>query len=541
MVSKTVIGAIIIVIVAIAAVAAYVIMNPPAPREEILITWATTNEELGTSIDPCVAMATGESYLLVQIYDPLFMPDPDNDNKPAPWVAESYTVSSDGLKYTVKIREGLKFHDGTEITAEDVAFTMDRYLMMKKGFSYLWLETLENGTTNIVDDYTLEFNLNDKSATFVPSLTLFWVQNKDLILSHKEAGDFGDWGDLGQNWLAEETEVDVGSGPYKLVKFDRLEIMELERFDDYWKGWTENQIDRIHILPVSEEATIKLGVAAGDYDLTDDWMSPQTYDELKQTAGVTVVERAAAGVGGCFAINTQKAPTDDLHVRKAIAYAIDHASAVAEIYGGTQARGIVPPTVPGFNEDIQPYQQNLTRAEEELAMSQYSEAELAAMTIQVRYLVDQEFDRLFALLLQSNLADIGLNVEVLGWTFTNLVEASASVEACPHITLGRTFVRFPDADHFIQMMHSNGIGTWRGLHWWHNEEMDQMLDEQRTLTDPVERQAVLDEIQERIYDELPVLFIANPQTAVAMQDYIKGYTYTTDGYQFWIYRLTVEK
>lgn len=542
MVSKTVIGLAIIAIVVVAAISTwYILYYQPAPSEEFVLTFATTNEELASSIDPAVGSTTGEGYLLVQIYDPLFMPDPDNENEPMPWVVESYTVTTDGLKYTLKIRDGLKFHDGTAVTAEDIAFTMDRYLMMAKGFSYLWLGNVENGTSQVIDDHTVEFNLKTPSATFIASLTLFWVQNKDLILEHKEAGDFGEWGDLGQNWLAQETEIDVGSGPYKLEKYNRLELMELVRFDDYWQGWSENQVERVRILPVKEEATIKFGVAAGDYDLTDDWMSPQAYDELKLVDGVTVVERAASGVAGLFAINTQKPPLDDIHVRKAVAYAIDHASAVAEIYGGSQARGIVPPMVPGFNDDIESYSQNVTRALEELSQSQYSAEALAAFTIDVRYLVDQEFDRLFAILLQSNLADIGLNVEVLSWTFSNLVDAAQSVEATPHITLGRTFVRFPDADHFIQMMHSNGIGTWRGLHWWHNAEMDQLLEGQRAETDPAERQVILDEIQERIHDELPVLFIANPQTAVAMQDYVQGYKYTTDGYQFWIYRLTIEK
>ncbi|UCG37168.1 MAG: hypothetical protein JSV64_02520, partial [Candidatus Bathyarchaeota archaeon] len=228
MVSKTVIAATIIAIVVVASVGAwYILYYQPSTPEELVLTFATTNEELGSSIDPAVAMATGESYLMVQIYDPLFMPDPENENQPMPWVAESYTVSTDGLKYTIKIRDGLKFHDGTEVTAEDIAFTMDRYLMMKKGFSYLWLGTVENGTTQVIDDNTVEFNLEVPSATFVSSLTLFHVQNKDLILEHIETGDFGEWGDLGQNWLAQETETDVGSGPYKLVEFDRLEIMEL--------------------------------------------------------------------------------------------------------------------------------------------------------------------------------------------------------------------------------------------------------------------------------------------------------------------------
>lgn len=541
MVSKAWIGVGIIVIVVIAAIGAWYYWPKPKPPEEVVFNWVGTLEELSETNDPCAAMTTSSIWFMVNMYDPLFMPDPEQDNEPVPWVAESYTFSPDGLKCTVKIREGLKFHDGTEVTAEDVAFTMDRYLMMKKGYSHLWAGPVEPGTTEVIDTYTVRFDLKNPSATFIPSLTMFWVQNKDLILEHKEAGEFGEYGDLGQTWLAEETEMDVGSGPYMLTWYDRLEGMTLVKFEDYWKGWSPNQIDKINIVGIKEETTIKFAMERGDYDMTDDWMTPQTYKELEQVEGITVAWAPSAGVAGVFAINTQKPPVDDVHVRRAIAYCIDHEAAVSEIYGGVQARGIVPPTVPGFNEDIQPFTQNVTRALEELALSKYSVEELAAMEIEVRYLVDQEFDRLFAILLQSNAAEIGLNIKVLSWTFSTLTEAVKSPETTPHMFLGRTFTRFPDADYFLNFLHSNGAGTWRGAHWWLSNETDQLVEAQRAEVDPEERQVLLNQLQELFIENLPMIWIANPGTAVAMRDYVNGYRYSVDGYIFWFYRLTIEK
>jgi len=469
------------------------------------------------------------------------MPDPYKDNTPVPWVAESYTFSPDGLKCTVTIRKGLKFHDGTEVTAEDVAFTMDRYLLMKKGYSHLWLANIDARTTKVIDTYTVEFNLKTRSATFIPSLTMFWVQNKDLILKNKVAGDFGEYGDLGMKWLAEETRNDAGSGPYMLKWYNRIEGMDLVKFEGYWKGWKPKQIDRVYIIPAKEEATIKFGLALGDYDITDDWLTKQTYKELAKVKGITVVSQPSSGIAGLFAINTKKPPVDDLPVRKALALCIDHAAAVSEIYGGLQARGIVPPMVPGFNKNLQPFTRNITRAKEELAKSKYTAEQLAKYEIEVRYLTDQEFDRLFALLLQSNAAEIGLKVVVRGWVFSTLAEAVKSPDTTPHIFLGRTFVRFPDADYFINFLHSNGAGTWRGAHWWHSKEVDQLVETQRAEVDPVKRQVLLNKLQEMVMENIPMLWIANPETAVAMRDYVKGYIYAVDGYQFWFYRLTVEK
>ncbi len=541
--AKMWIGAVIVAIVAVAALSSWYILSylPAQPEEERIFKFSITGEDLAASIDPCISSTTHETYSMVNIYDPLFMPDPEQDNEPIPWVAESYVFSADGLKCTVKIRQGLKFHDGTEVTAEDVAFTMDRFLYIKKGWSQFWLPVIDVGTTKAIDKYTVEFNLKTPYASLISSLTLLWVQNKDLILQHKEAGNYGEYGDMGEKWLSQENQIDVGSGPYKLVYYDAYEWMDLVAFEDYWKGWKADQFQKIRITPIREESTIKFAMARGDLDMTDDWLSPKSYEDMEAMDGVDVITTAAAGVAGIFAINTQRAPTDDVHVRRAISYCIDHDAAVSQIYGGTKARGIVPPTVPGFDSNIQPLTRNLTRAQEELSMSKYSAEQLAAMEIDVRYLGDQEYDQRFCSLLQSNAADIGLNLKVSSWTFSMLIEAVNSPETTPNIFTGRTFVRYPDAEYFVLFFHSNGLHTWRGGHFWQSEENDQLLNAIKAETDPAERQILLNQMQEKIVAELPVLFIANPATSVAMRDYIEGYHYTTDGYQFWIYRLTYQK
>jgi peptide/nickel transport system substrate-binding protein len=542
LIAKKWIGTAIVVVVAIASLSSWYLLSPqPTQPEQKIFQFAITGEDLAASIDPCIASTTHETYSMVNIYDPLFMPDPDQDNKPIPWVAESYSFSTDGLKCTIKIRQGLKFHDGTEVTADDIAFTMDRYLYIKKGWSQFWTPIINVGTTKAIDKYTVEFNLKAAYASFIPSLTLLWVQNKDLILQHKKPGNFSEYGDAGKDWLSQENQMDVGSGPYKLVWYDSYEWMDLVAFEDYWKGWNPNQFKKIRIVPIREQSTIKFAIARGDIGMTDDWMSPKSYEELNQTQNVRVVSTAAAGVAGIFAINTQKAPTDDVHVRRAISYCIDYNAAVSQIYGGTQARGIVPPTVPGFDSNIQPLKQNITRALEELSMSKYSKEELASMEIDVRYLGDQEYDERFCTLFQSNAAAIGLNLRVSSWTFSMLVQAVNSPETTPNIFCGRTFARFPDAEYFVLFFHSTNLHTWSGGHFWQSAENDQLLNAIKSELDPAKRQALLNQMQEKVVQELPVLFIANPGTSVAMRDNIEGYHYTTDGYQFWLYRLAYKQ
>ena len=104
----------------------------------------------------------------MNIYDPLVWPT--KGGPPKPHLAESWDVSDDGLTYTFHLRKGVKFHDGTELTAEDVAFSMDRMLSISKGFAWLWKDVLDVGDIEAADDYTVAFHLNEPYGPFIAGL-----------------------------------------------------------------------------------------------------------------------------------------------------------------------------------------------------------------------------------------------------------------------------------------------------------------------------------------------------------------------------------
>ena len=150
-----------------------------------------------------------------------------------PELAESWEMAPDGLSYTFNLREGVKFHDGSELTAEDVKYTIDRVLALKKGI----YQTISSITSaEVVDDHTIALTLSEPFPPFLQALQRLYILNADVVKEHEEAGDWG------EKWLAEN---EAGSGPYTLASAERNQQFVVEKFPDYFKGWDGPHVDRV--------------------------------------------------------------------------------------------------------------------------------------------------------------------------------------------------------------------------------------------------------------------------------------------------------
>src|SRR5262249_25889877 len=168
------------------------------------------NESPYDTLDPHAAFDVGRVAVRLNLYDGLYR---WLDNPPVlqPWLAESHSVSADGLTYTFKLRHGTKFHDGTEITAEDVKYSMGRILALKKGAAPLLATMVAPGATKAVDKYTVSFTLTKPASIFLAVVPEVHVVNAALLKKHEKDGDWG------AAWL---TSNDAGSGSYQLSRYD---------------------------------------------------------------------------------------------------------------------------------------------------------------------------------------------------------------------------------------------------------------------------------------------------------------------------------
>src|SRR5262244_1318579 len=148
------------------------------------------NESDYDTVDPHAAFDVGRVAVRLNLYDGL-MRWQKNPAVLEPWVAESYAISPDGLGYTFKMRKGVKFHDGTEVKAQDVAYSLDRILALGKGASSLFKTMIDPGAARAVDDYTVECKLSKPSAIFLSVVPEIHIVNQALVRKNEAGGDWG--------------------------------------------------------------------------------------------------------------------------------------------------------------------------------------------------------------------------------------------------------------------------------------------------------------------------------------------------------------
>jgi len=486
---------------------------PAAPAE---ITYAT--QQTTVTLDPAIHVDETQCFHVMNLYDPLVWPT--KGGPPKPHLAESWEVSDDGLTYTFHLRKGVKFHDGTELNAEDVAFSVDRILSIGKGFAWLWKDVLDVGDTEVVDDDTVAFHLNQAYGPFMATLVQLFVVNKDLLVANQAAGDYGDFGDYGLGFLNNQ---DAGSGPYWVDVYEPGTKTVFRKFDDYWGGWKPNQVTKATFLIVSELATQKLMLQKGEADFIEQWHAVESFEELEQSPGV-VVEKDPNVQLFFLSMHNQKPPLDNEDVRKAISYAFDYNTAVTVIFkDAAQARGPVPVLLPGHNPETMQYTYDMEKAKEHLAASGIDPTQYKLNYV---YVSGLESEERIGLLLQSNLKELGFEMEMQPEPWARMVELSSKADTAPHFMAIFHTAKYPSPDgHTYMMFHPNAWGNYMSCSFYENPEVSSLLEQARAAVDTEKQYELYGKAQEIVADEAGALFIANPLHRMAHRDRVTGYTF----------------
>lgn len=473
------------------------------------------NQEIGT-IDPAKVTDWTEALCMVNLYDSLVTPKTDGTMEGL--IAKDWKVSPDGKVYTFQLNQGIKFHDGREVTAEDVKFSMDRTLAINAGYSWLWADLIDS--VKVADKYAIVFTLKKPFAPFLSTLPWLAVVNKAAVLEHKKPGPFGDFGDYGQDWLL---NADAGSGAYTFKSWTRGSEIAFERFPDYFKGWRSNPIDEVRVKEVYNEPTIIAEMKTGALTIADHYRALETYAALEKMKGVTI-ENAVSGEAFYLKVNTKKAPTDNIHVRRALAWAFDYETFINQIDpGAEQARGPIPSSIPGFDPTTPQFKRDLTKAKEELAKSGLKPKDI---TVNFCYVQGFALEEKLALLFQSNMADIGINVVLQPETWGRITDLAAKVETTPHITAVFSAANYPDPDNYLYTAyHSSAVGTWMSMEWLQDPEIDKLIEEGRTTVDEKRRTEIYRNLQHKLVDLAPDIFIYSLPKRYAIQSWLKGFEF----------------
>jgi peptide/nickel transport system substrate-binding protein len=469
---------------------------PPAEKRALDVTFAWP-----TYIDPAVGSDFSSTSSLCNLYDTLVFPNTEGGVDPH--LAESWETSADGLTWTFHLKQGVKFHNGSELTASDVAFSMNRLLEIGEGLAYVFLGTVES--TTAVDDYTVEFTLAQPSGIFLISLVRLYVADEEEVMANiVTPGPYDDKGDYGKEYLLTN---DAGSGPYKVKEFPLEEYLLMEKYDDWFGTFAPNAPDEVRFIATTEAATVRTLMSRQEMEITDQWQTIEALEALEAMEGVDVAAFPVL-TEFYYMVHTRKPPTDDVHFRRAIAYAFDYEAAVGLEWPGTmQSRGPVPAITAGHDPDIFVFQRDLDKAREELALSAYAD-ELDAYPVDVHWCTEVPHEEKFALLFQANMAEIGITVNIVSTPWMSMVEEGGASDTSPHIQTTYVSADFPEAGSLLKVRyHSDAAPTWSQNEWLLDDTLDQMIDAALVTVDENERYAKYKELQNYIVDLCPSLFL----------------------------------
>lgn len=464
--------------------------------------------------DPAVATAAVEYVAIANLYDPLVMIS--LDGSVLPHLAKSWEISDDGLTYTFHLRQGVQFHDGSELTAADVAYSMERLLTIGQGLAYLFSDYV--ASAEALDSHTVQFNMKQVYGPFLQALGVFYIVNQDLVEANYTDGFYGECGDYGMGFL---NTNDAGSGPYTITEYVMGENFLAAKFDDWFNGFEENVPKFLHIIPSVDAVTVKTLVSNRTLTIVDEWQSTATVNELDAIEGVGV---AVLNIGSMASIemNTRIAPTDDVHFRRAMSYLFDYTTATTQIYPNASIPfGPVPSVYAGALAET-PMEYNLEKAKEELARSAYAD-QLGSLNCDLYWLSDVPDQEKLALMLKAAAEQVGVNINIVKTTYMNSIELATSVDTSPNMMISYPAASYPDASAVLLMRyHSSNSGTSNQFEWLQDPEIDAAIEDAIATLDDGERLAKYQDIQKKIVDLAPTIWMfESPELRAYQEEYLE--------------------
>ncbi|WP_144511766.1 ABC transporter substrate-binding protein [Bacillus sp. FJAT-22090] len=459
-----------------------------------------------TSLDPST-VTEGESFKVTKnIYETL-LNFGEQDTTIHEGLATKWEPSEDGLTYTFTLREGVKFHDGTDFNAEAVVKNFERwangseekfpyYKSMFGGFKGEEGRVIDSVTAD--GDYTVVFKLTRAQAPFLKNIAMSPFAIASPTAFEKDGDKFGD--------------NPVGTGPFKFVEWKRNDSITIEKFDGYWDEALP-KLDKVIFRSIPDNSARLNDLLNGAIDLADG-INPSDGTTVEGESSLQLFERPSMNVG-YLGLTTTRPPFDNAKVRQAINYAIDKEAIVEAFFEGRAeiAKNPLPSSISGFNDDITGYEYNPEKAKELLAEAGFAdgfEMELWAMPVPRPYMPD---GKKVAEAIQKNLEDVGVKAKIVSYEWATYLEKASKGEADAFL-LGWTGDN-GDADNFIYvLLDGDNIGS-NNYTYYDNKDLHKILIEAQTEVDEDKRNELYKQAQEIIFEDAPWVPLAHSTPLLA--------------------------
>ncbi|MCI6321467.1 MAG: ABC transporter substrate-binding protein [Clostridiales bacterium] len=447
-------------------------------------------QDLDDSLDPHLAVAAGTKEVMFNVFEGLMKPTSTGDLTPA--VAESYTVSEDRLTYTFTLREGVKFHNGDEVTAEDVVYSISRCADTTDGTPLVEAFSVIQ-SVEAVDARTVAITIAEPSNEFISYMTT-------AILP----ADYD-----------QQDTAPVGTGPFKFVSRAAQDNIVLERFDEYWG--TPAYLDKVTFKIMENADSLVMSLQSGAIDLC----SHLTSTQVAQLGGDFYVAEGTMNLVQALYLNNAEKPFDDVRVRQALCYAVDKQGIIDlafDGYGSPIGSSMYPAFGKYFDESLTNYYtKDVEKAKSLLADAGYPNGFEMTITVPSNY--QPHIDT--AQVLVEQLKEIGVTakIELVEWgTWVSDVYAGRQFQStvvgvdASNMTARALLERFTSdyAKNFIN---------------YNNADYDALFQQALTTYDDAGQTAIYKAMEKNLTENAANVYIQDLADLVAVRQGLEGVTF----------------
>ena len=447
-------------------------------------------QDLDDSLDPHLAVAAGTKEVMFNVFEGLMKPTSTGDLTPA--VAESYTVSEDRLTYTFTLREGVKFHNGDEVTAEDVVYSISRCADTTDGTPLVEAFSVIQ-SVEAVDARTVAITIAEPSNEFISYMTT-------AILP----ADYD-----------QQDTAPVGTGPFKFVSRAAQDNIVLERFDEYWG--TPAYLDKVTFKIMENADSLVMSLQSGAIDLC----SHLTSTQVAQLGGDFYVAEGTMNLVQAMYLNNAEKPFDDVRVRQALCYAVDKQGIIDlafDGYGSPIGSSMYPAFGKYFDESLTNYYtKDMEKAKSLLTDAGYPNGFEMTITVPSNY--QPHIDT--AQVLVEQLKEIGVTakIELVEWgTWVSDVYAGRQFQStvvgvdASNMTARALLERFTSdyAKNFIN---------------YNNADYDALFQQALTTYDAAGQTAIYKAMEKNLTENAANVYIQDLADLVAVRQGLEGVTF----------------
>ncbi|MFC1897255.1 ABC transporter substrate-binding protein [Chloroflexota bacterium] len=537
------------------------------------------------TLDPAAAYDSASGEVLQMVYETLIYYDGESTTEYVPVLADKWEVSDDGMTYRFHIREGVYFHDGSELTPEDVEYSFERSLVQDYVGAPTWMlyePLLGIGTSShldddslrplsdltsvveVVDDNWVEFYLVAPYEPFIQILCGWWgsIVDKDWGIENDDwDGTQASYEEL-NNPEANDWPLDLitnGTGPFELEYWEKAVEVSMVRNDSYWRD--PASFERFIIKDVPEWTTRKLMLENGDCDWA--YVSTINYSEMENPVNLTVYEDLPLvqcegfffnqGISeestliGSGQLDGLGIPTDffaDEDVRKGFTYSFDWEAYIDEAMMGY---GVQPasPVVKGlsyYNPDLDTlYTHDPVKAEEHFKAAFDGELWEKGFTLVLAYNSGNDTRKVASEILADKISALNPKFKVTSspqeWSSYGSQMYS---RVLPLFQVG-WLPDFMDAHNFMYTFIHEG-GYWAYFQSYNNPTANELVERAISSTDSTERQDIYDELAQIYYDDCVGILLVQPTANRYFQDWVEGFYFNpaNAANYGWVYSLSKE-